>query len=99
MFGTTKLRVELAAVKAQLAAEEGRRERAELELERVRQDFNTVVAMLGNRANAQTTRAFDKDPFAEDSSQTDTFLSPIPGEFVDPDTFIEALRKDEAEES
>lgn len=97
MLFTGKYKVRIAELEAQLAAEEGRRERAELELERVRQDFNTVVAMLGNRANAlQSQPLFDRDPFAEDSTQLDTFLTPAPGDFVDPESVLEELS--EAEE-
>lgn len=94
---TTSLRIELAALKAQLAAEENRRERAEHDLERMRQDFNTVVTLLGNRAQARQTSPLERDPFAEIESNLDVFLSPAPGEFIDPEIALEALT-DEAEE-
>lgn len=97
MFWNTKLRIELAALKAQLAAEEGRRERAEEELRILRADFNTVVSLLGNRAQARQTTPLERDPFAEIETNVDVFLSPAPGEFVDPESALEALT-DEVEE-
>ena len=86
--------VEIGRLETKLIMEEARRERAELELERMRQDFNTVVSMLGNRAQARQTSPLERDPFAEIETNLDVFLSPAPDEFVDPEDFIAKLEEE-----
>lgn len=71
---------ELAKLKAQLAAEENRRERAELELERLRQDFNELTRLTAGRVPPKLAPEFDKDIFREDKTLPEIFLTPDPDE-------------------
>lgn len=73
-------RVRIAQLEAQLASETDRRERAELELARLRDDFKGLVAITAGRVPPKAAPEFDKDLYAEIESQAVTFLSPDPDE-------------------
>lgn len=65
----------IAALGAELKGEIARREKAELELERLQMDFRALAQKAGpSRVKAE----FDKDPFAEDERLPIVFLSPDP---------------------
>ncbi len=68
----------IAKLEAQLAAEVDRRERAELELARLNDDYRGLIALTAGRIPPKLAPEFDKDIFAEDTTQPETFLSPDP---------------------
>lgn len=73
-------RVRIAELESKLAAETDRRERAELELARLNDDFRGLIALTAGRIPPKLAPEFDKDPFAEIEDQAVTFLSPDPDE-------------------
>lgn len=76
----TDAKVEIAKLEAKLSAEENRRERAELELERLRQDFNELTRLTAGRIPPKLAPEFDKDIFREDKNLPEIFLTPDPDE-------------------
>ena len=91
--------VELATLKAQLAAETTRRERAELDLARLNDDFRGLVALTAGRIPPKLAPQFEKDLWAEDTTQPVTFLSPDPdAEAVSGEEIIRALNESRSEE-
>ena len=92
---------ELTVVKleAQLAAETSRRERVELEHARLNDDFRGLIALTAGRVPPKVAPEFDKDPFAEDTRQPVTFLSPDPDEeFPDAEAILRQLNEPPSEE-
>lgn len=80
--GNVERDVKIASLEAQLIVEQSRRERAELELDRTRQDFNELVRITAGRVPDRTrSLGLDKDPFAEVIGE-DTYLTPDPDETV-----------------
>lgn len=73
-------RIRIAELEAQLAAETSRRERVELELARLNDDFRGLIALTAGRVPPKLAPEFDKDIFAEDETKPVTFLSPDPDE-------------------
>lgn len=71
-----KLHTEIASLKAQIEAEVNRRERAELELTRLQDDFKGLVALTAGRVPPKMAPEFTKDPWAEDARLPETFLTP-----------------------
>lgn len=85
-------RVEIAELKAKLAAEESRRERAEVELSRLNDDFRGLVALTAGRIPPKLAPEFDKDLFRDDESRPVTYLSPDPdGVGVDVEEVLRGL--------
>jgi len=79
--GQADLEIKVATLVAQLAAEVDRRDRAELELSRLREDFNELVKLTSGRIPPKLAPDFGgKDPFGEDESIPETFLTPDPDE-------------------
>lgn len=84
MFLTTKkyltevgdLKVKIAQLEAQLAAEVNRRERAELDFQRLQDDFKGLVALTAGRVPPKMAPEFSKDPWKEDERLPETFLTP-----------------------
>jgi len=70
------LQVEAAQLRVQLSAEVNRRERAELELARLQDDFKGLVALTAGRVPPRMKPEFERDPFAEDPKQLETYLTP-----------------------
>lgn len=73
-------RIRIVELEAKLDAEVNRRERAELDLARLQDDFKSLVALTAGRVPPRAAPEFDKDPYAEIESQAVTFLSPDPDE-------------------
>lgn len=76
-----ELSIRFAKLEAQLEAEVNRRERAELELSRLNDDFRGLIALTAGRIPPKLAPEFDKDLFEEDTRQAVTFLSPDPDDF------------------
>ena len=97
---TTKaeLRAQIATLENVLDHVTRDRDNAREDWKKLYADFQTVVGMLGNRAQARQTSPLERDPFAEIESNIDVFLSPAPGEFIDPEDALEALTNGEVEE-
>jgi hypothetical protein len=77
--GQAKLMIEVAELKAKLSAEENRRERAELELSRLQDDFKGLVHITAGRVPPRLAPDFGgEDPYREDTSLPETFLTPDP---------------------
>ncbi len=74
----TAFQIQIAKLEAQLAAETNRRERVELEFARLNDDFRSLVALTAGRVPPKIAPQFDRDPFAEDETQSVTYLSPDP---------------------
>ena len=92
--------IELATVKAQLSAETTRREKAELDLERLNDDFRGLVALTAGRIPPKLAPDFEKDPWAEDERQPVTFLSPDPdADTVSGEEILRKLNEGRSEES
>lgn len=72
----SETKVSMVRLQAQLEAEIGRRERAELEFSRLQDDFKGLVALTAGRIPPKLTPQFDKDPWAEDNRLPETFLTP-----------------------
>jgi hypothetical protein len=70
------LKVEIAELKGKLEAEVNRRERAELELNRLQDDFKGLVALTAGRIPPKMAPEFTKDLWAEDQRLPETFLTP-----------------------
>lgn len=93
-------RVEIATLQAKLDAETSRRERLELEHARLNDDFRGLIALTAGRIPPKVSPEFDRDPYAEDTTQAVTFLSPDPdADVVDPEEILRALRDARSEES
>ena len=75
-WDTNKLEVKIAKLEAQLEAEVNRRERAELELTRLQDDFKGLVALTAGRVPPKISPEFTRDPWAEDGRLPETFLTP-----------------------
>lgn len=71
-----QVRVENATLKAQLDAEVNRRERAELELIRLQDDFKGLVSLTAGRIPPKMAPEFTKDLWKEDERLPETFLTP-----------------------
>lgn len=71
-----QVRVENATLRAQLDAEVNRRERAELELIRLQDDFKGLVALTAGRIPPKMAPEFTKDLWKEDERLPETFLTP-----------------------
>jgi hypothetical protein len=77
-----RLREEVQEFKIRLALEEDRRQRAELELDRLRSDFQELVRITSGRVPPRMgTPLLDKDPFAEIKGG-DEYLTPSEDEIV-----------------
>jgi len=86
-----ELEIRFAKLEAQLVAEVDRRERAELDLAKLQDDFKGLVHVTSGRIPPRMAPEFDKDIFAEDTSRPETFLTPDPDEIgID----IEAILRD-----
>src|SRR5690348_17480314 len=93
MFSNTKalkaeisaLSNELSALKGQLQSEIARRERAELDLDRQRDDFNALVRLTAGRVPPKQIPEFNKDIWKDDDSLPEVFLSPDEDEFFVPE--------------
>jgi|SRR5882724_10221487 len=70
------LKVEIATLRGQLEAEVNRRERAELELNRLQDDFKGLVALTAGRIPPKMAPEFNKDPWKEDERLPEIFLTP-----------------------
>ncbi len=70
------LKVELSRLTAQLEAEVNRRERAELDLNRLQDDFKGLVALTAGRIPPKMAPEFTKDLWKEDERLPETFLTP-----------------------
>ncbi len=75
-----ELKVEVVSLKAQLEAEVNRRERAELELNRLQDDFKGLVALTAGRIPPKMAPEFTKDLWKEDERLPETFLTPSDAE-------------------
>jgi hypothetical protein len=94
----TAAQVEIASLKAKLEAETNRRERAELDLERLRQDFNELTRITAGRIPPKLAPEFTKDPWAEDKNQPEIFLTPDPEEIgISVDTAAELMAQTDGE--
>jgi hypothetical protein len=77
-----KIREEVQELKIRLALEEDRRQRAELELDRLRSDFQELVRITSGRVPPRMgTPLLDHDPFAEVKGG-DEYLTPSEDEIV-----------------
>ncbi len=76
----SEAKITIAKLEAQLAAEVDRRERAELDLAKLQDDFKGLVAVTSGRIPPRLSPEFDRDIFAEDTSRPETFLTPDPDE-------------------
>ena len=74
------MEVELMRLRTTLESETNRRERVELDYARLNDDFRGLIALTAGRVPPKAAPEFDKDIFAEDETQTVTFLSPDPDE-------------------
>ncbi len=72
--------VKIARLEAQLTAEVDRRERAELDLAKLQDDFKGLVHVTSGRGPPRMAPEFDRDIFAEDTSRPETYLTPHPDE-------------------
>lgn len=75
-----ELRIKAAKLETALAAEVDRRDRAELDLSRLQDDYKRVISETVGRIPPKLSPEFDKDIFAEDTSRPETFLTPHPDE-------------------
>ena len=100
MFTSTKLRIKIAQLESQLAAEVDRRERAELDLAKLRDDFNGLVHITSGRVPPRMAPEFDRDIFQEDTSRPETYLTPDPDEIgIDVEAILREIDKPEETES
>ena len=79
--GQADLEIKLAELRTQLSSEVDRRERVELELSRLRDDFTELVRITSGRIPPKLAPDFGgRDPFEDDPKIPEVYLTPDPEE-------------------